>query len=151
MSRWSRWLAGGSGLVLLLWAAGCGSGPAKGTISGQVLYDKKPLPFGQITFYTEDGSTARSASIIDGKYTIKDFPVGQAVITVRTVPPPQGQPKLPDPKLGLPPEGVSGQNPPPAVNRPYVPIPQRYGVREQSGLRYTVQPGEQTYNIELTP
>jgi len=66
--------------------AGCG---AKGTVSGQVKFNGRPLPWGQITFLSEAGDKpVLHAPVRDGSYTVPEVPVGSARVTVTTTPPP---------------------------------------------------------------
>jgi hypothetical protein len=66
--RWLPWLT--AGLVLL--GVGCDRGPKRYPVSGRVLYDGKPIPFGEIYFDPDvskgnDGPQGFSR-IIDSQY-----------------------------------------------------------------------------------
>ena len=126
-------------------AAASGCGPSNASVSGTVTFNNQPLPSGTITFSSDVGSKpVKAAPIVDGKYTITDFPTGLAKVSVVTTPPPSGG--------GAPPPGVNAI-PVPSAAAPgkYVPIPQRYSTPDKSGLTYEVKGGEQTKDFPLTP
>ena len=126
-------------------ASGCGG--RRGTVSGEVRYNGKPLPSGTITFLAHSGETkVVTAEIVDGRYVAQNVGVGPAKVAVATVPPAKG---------GLPPRGgkpveVTTSSAPSSPPGKYVPIPHRYANPEQSGLTLDVQPGSQTKDFELT-
>ena len=147
--------------LALALTVGCGG---KATLSGRVLYKKKPLPGGWVSFRLVDRrAPAVSAQLDeDGRYEVT-LPPGEVQIAVDNreleplpTEPPPAAPRLP-PGLKLPP-GV----PPPGAKaspasrtnpeRPsgsYVPIPPKYYDFEKSGLTHRVKSGPQTYDIEL--
>ncbi len=129
-------------------AALSGCGPSKASITGTVKFSGEPLPSGTITFTSDAGTKpVKGAAITNGKYTITDFPAGPAKVTVVTTPPPTGGGAAPPGAPAMPlPTNASA-----AAPGKYVPIPQRYGSPDKSGLTYTVKGGEQTKDFELTP
>jgi hypothetical protein len=133
---------------LSLVSGGCGE--KKGSISGKVTFDGKPLPAGRITFLSQESKhISKESIIVDGAYSISDFPAGPVIITGESFPPPKGGEKSTMPKdLGLPPPG---REKPKTPEGKYVPIPPRYGNMEESGLTYTVLPGEQEHDVPLPP
>jgi hypothetical protein len=133
-------------LVLAVAAAGCGGQRANyqtAEVSGQVKYKGKPLPGGRVNFVADKGGVAASATIDEnGNYKIS-APIGDVRISV-------------DNRM-LEKKGSSG----PVLRRPdseeptvpkgtYVPIPEKYGTTDFSGLTYKVVPGTQTHDIDLT-
>src|SRR5919198_4749153 len=72
------------GLLLLLIAApGCG--PGYGKVSGKVLLPGgKPLPGGNVTFFSVDGTGNPASAELDeeGNYHLEKVPVGKVKITV---------------------------------------------------------------------
>jgi hypothetical protein len=142
-------------LVLAFLSAGCGSVP-KGTVSGKVLYQGKPLTAGgTVTFIPEQGGAFSAVINKDGSYNVAGIPLGAVKIAV--VPDPaasRGNIGMQVPSDRVP-EGVDlsqtslasmanrGRRPPPP------PIPGKYANPDQSGLTYTVKSGRQTYDIEL--
>jgi hypothetical protein len=102
-----------------------------GRVSGKVKLDGQPLKSGIVTFLGQDGYRASCAIAPDTTYTFDNVPVGPISIAVcPRVPPGLRKNKEPDP------EGVE--------------IPVTYGNPEKSGLRYTVKPGSQNFDIILT-
>jgi hypothetical protein len=152
-------LASRLGLLLLLpVVAGCG--PGQGQVSGRVLYNGAPLPGGRVTFRPADPRQNSVSAELDeqGNYEVV-LPVGEVEVSVdnRELEPsvPLGGPLPP----GLPPEvrkALSGAGPdkpgpksPVKSSRRYVQIPDRYSSIETSGLRFTVERGEQRHDIGL--
>jgi hypothetical protein len=150
-------------LLLLLAAAGCGSG--EGTVSGRVLYNGKPLPAGRVTFRPADPRQNSVSAELDeqGAYQVV-LPTGEVKVSVDNrewEPPPAAITGRMPP--GLPPDvqkalggGRPDQPPPkPPENAPrrstgrYVKIPDRYYAIETSGLQFTVARGEQKHDLEL--
>jgi hypothetical protein len=123
--------------TLFLLVAGCGG---NGSISGRVTFHGDPLPTGAICFHSEEGNRdVFNAPIKNGEFTIDALPAGAARVTVVTVDPSGSArgdlgPRQPQPRPGA-----------------FVPIPRRYGNPETSGLTWTVKPGPQRYEVDLTP
>ncbi len=135
-------------LCLLALAAGCGKNPRSAEhadVTGQVLFRGRPLPGGQVTFVTVKGGFAANGIIDeDGNYRIK-APIGdvQIGVTNRMLQPrgreaPQTHPK----------KAAAGDAPVPRGQ--WVQIPPSYEDPHGSGLTYTVRPGPQTHDIELS-
>ncbi len=144
------------GLVLLFGllavAVGCGTNyKARGTVKGKVTISGKNLTVGTVMFYGKDNLTGSAPIGSDGTYVINDAPLGDVKITV-TVPtvPPGGFSHLKGAPAG---PVMPGENNPKPTTIPttVVPIPQKYGNVETSGLTFTVQRGEQTNDLNLTP
>jgi hypothetical protein len=142
-------------LALAPLSAGCGS---KGTVSGKVFYQGKPLPGGMVTFLQEKGAFY---SVIneDGGYKVVGIPPGPATITVSSPDPPQptrqppGKPptmeNLKNSKGNVPPEIAQHMGDPEAGKRKYMSIPANYKDPNKSGLTYTVTSGSQNFDIQL--
>lgn len=136
-------------LGLLAVMAGCTKNPHStqhAEVSGKVLYEGKPLPGGQVNFVSlKDGFASKGTIDENGNYTI-EAPVGEVAIGVdnsmlavqRGAPKQMMHPKRPDSEEEAP---IKGR---------YVNIPLSYADPQESGLKYTVTPGPQTHNIELT-
>ena len=135
-------------LSLALLACGCSGG--RGTVSGKVVFDGKPVPTGMISFHCKVGNKAvNNAAIVNGAYSISDLPTGETDVTVKPVDPAKaaGGSGAKASKEG----GADARSAPKEGTSNYVPIPQRYSVPDQSGLNLTVTKGEQTFNVELKP
>lgn len=149
--------------LLLLSVALAGCGPGKGKVSGRVVFNGKPLPAGKIMFMPADGHSSVITADIDesGNFQQVELPVGEVMISVdnREFAPPApvtGPIELPS---GIAPgalapaqdSGARAKNPTSAArNTRYISIPPRYYTAEESRLRITVRPGEQTEEIALS-
>ena len=108
-----------------------------GSISGEVKVKDKPVPFGLIAFQTQGRKPKLvSGEIKDGKYSVASVPVGEVVVTVQSV----------AIKAAPPPKGTKATPPAPTVT-----VPPKYADPKKSGLTFTVQQGENTYNPPIEP
>jgi hypothetical protein len=148
------------GLVLLFLCiaiAGCGPTKAKGKVTGRVKFFDKYLTCGTVGFTTEDGRIGSATIDFDGNYEMANAPVGEVTVTVSVPRLPKGPmgkgPAKPPP--GVPemrPPGSGGATPAPSFDpTKIVEIPEKYEKVETSGLKYTVEKGEHTHNITLSP
>lgn len=132
-------------------AAGCGGvgGGPTGTVSGKVMTsDGKPLAKGLITFLSEVGNKdVFNAAIVNGKYLTSEMPAGSAKVVIT-------------PDLGKSGgQGVSpnkegndlAPRPNPADGNKQIEVPAKYQNADTSGLQFTVQSGENTFDVKLTP
>ena len=96
-----------------------------------------PAPSGVVVFTTADGVPFSALIDVNGNYKLTKLPAGEMKISVvnSMVRPGSGPVKNPD---AMP------------VASPNLPIPKRYESPD-NGLRYTVQGGWQTHDIELPP
>jgi hypothetical protein len=136
-------------------AAGCGGKKARAVVRGKVTFGGAPLRMGTVSFFTTDNRVG-SAEIVDGKYEMKDAPVGDVKITVAIPPPTPQNPGLragvPRPKElgGMPSEMVpEGDSTHPSGRA--TPIPERYKDFATTDLTYTVEMGEHEHDITLKP
>jgi hypothetical protein len=107
-------------------------------------------------FWGKDNMTGSATIDQNGNYIMRDAPLGDVKITVSVPQPPPprmlGGPALKDGQGSVNPENpgqridIMG-----AVPKNIVSIPDKYANVETSGLTYTVQKGEQTYDINLNP
>jgi hypothetical protein len=142
-------LAGCCGMLgLLTLIGGCGRTPRSvehAEVSGKVLLQGQPVPGGQVNFVTVKGGFASAGTIDEnGNYQIK-APVGEVVITVNNamLAPRRGPREVPHPKK----PGADEEQP---VKGRWVKIPSRYSTPDTSDLKYTVKPGTQTHDVELS-
>jgi hypothetical protein len=146
----------------LAFTVGCGPNyKARATVKGKVTFATRNLTVGSVTFYGKDNVTGSASIDKNGNYVMNDAPLGEVQITV-TVPqqPPGGigmmkaGPAVKSNKniKSVDPEG-SGKTISIMGDMPtyVVPISEKYAKVETSGLTYTVQKGEQTHDINLTP
>lgn len=141
--RGAPWLgvmaAAAAGLSLL---AGCGPRRPLAPITGQVLYDGKPLEFGTVSFQPEYGQPATAAIQPDGTFTLRTVGEGRGAVVgfnrVRVACYEAQNPHASPEQRG---EGGLGR----------LLIPRRYTAYETSGLTVEVSPGHnEPILIELT-
>jgi len=149
-------------LLALVSTLGCGDKyQQRGTVTGKVTLDGKPVTAGTVAFITADNRTGSAQLDAQGKYTMKDAPVGEVTATVtssklniRTSAAPKGYVMKPPPgaaPVGVKsPEEVGGKPDTATYPKLYMPIPEKYAKPDTSGLKYTVNKGEQTIDIPLT-
>jgi hypothetical protein len=149
-------------LGLLALAVGCGpSYKARAVVKGKVTFAGTPLTVGTVSFYGKDNLSGSATIDKNGNYAMNDAPLGDVKVTVFVpkLPPGgmrsmKGSPALHGGKdVGsVDPEG-SGKKISMLGDMPdkVVPIPDRFGNVESSGLTYTVKKGEQTFDIPLKP
>jgi hypothetical protein len=144
-------------LFAVLFAAGCS--PQRGTLTGQVFFQGKPLPGGRLTFRPDD-SRQNSLTVPiapDGTYEAV-LVVGEGGLSVdnRELRPPSDLGGLMPPGVNIPPpQGgakASGPAPTSASGRlagTFVQIPKKFYDVETSGRRYDVKAGEANFDIHL--
>jgi hypothetical protein len=131
--------------------AGCGT-KARAVVKGKVTFGGAPLKAGEVTFFTSDHRVG-TAPIVDGKYEMKDAPVGDVKITV-TIPPPSpvGAVGVARPKeLGGMPTDMIPEAGDKTAGGKATPIPEKYKDVKTTDLTYTVEKGEHEYDIPLKP
>jgi hypothetical protein len=120
-------------------------------VSGKVLFNGKPLPGGRVTFAAIEGGFASTRPIDEkGNYKI-DAPIGDVLISVdnRMFLPRDAKKQARQQAVHPKRPAAQAEEEGPSKGR-YVPIPERYANCDTSGLTYTVKPGPQTHDIELT-
>jgi hypothetical protein len=162
MSAQLRHRVGGGCLLLffVLAVVGCGSNyNARATVRGQVKFFDKTLTAGTVAFEGSDGRIGSANIDFNGNYEMTDAPIGEVKITVVTptaarpgakgnfeAKPPAGMPPMQSPgDVGA--GGAAASIDPSKI----VSVPGKYAKADTSGLKFTVQPGEQTHNIVLSP
>lgn len=156
-------------LLLLPFLIGCGTNKTK--VSGRVLYKGKPLPGGSVLFRPADSKQNSITAELDeqGNYEVT-LPAGEVQVAVdnRELEPiadapsgglPPGLPaaarealtkaKPSSPPPDAPPPAADNSSAPTKPRGKYIRIPTKYYDTETSDLKFTVQPGSQTHDIEL--
>ncbi|HEY7311750.1 MAG TPA: hypothetical protein VH643_20475 [Gemmataceae bacterium] len=151
-------------LFLLPLVAGCA--PGKGKVSGQVLYNGKPLPGGDVTFRPANPQHNPVVVALDeqGNYEAV-LPVGAVKVRIenRHLRPRPSLGERPALKLPIsaearkaiasaPPQKPAPRNEENSSQKShgqYVPIPERYHDIETSRLEFTVEGGNQKHDISL--
>jgi hypothetical protein len=136
---------------------GCGPDyKARAVVKGKVTSNRVSLTSGTVTFHGANGMVGTADIKEDGSYTCNDAPLGDVTITVAvSVPTNMGGPvkknweKIAgagskDPEGNSPGIAIMG-----SIPSKFVRIDEKYSKPETSGLKYTVEKGENTKNIEL--
>jgi hypothetical protein len=139
------WRCGWLGLLVV---AGCG--PAKTEVSGTVRYQGKPLTSGDVLVVDADGMPHTSPISAEGAYTARDVPVGPVRFAVLLV----GNERRNTSKLPKREPGkrrakidVSKLDDKGTAAKPQ--LPPRYAAVGTSGLSTTLQPGPNTFDLDL--
>jgi hypothetical protein len=148
-------------MLVTILAAGCKGKSAPASITGKVTFKDAPVPGGTVTFRSADGEGPNYKGVIgaDGTYTVTDVPVGEMTVTVETESVNTNK-KMPTyggnrgGGVGNPEGEKAGSVSPKPKDAPtssgaYVAIPPKYSLPTQSGLKFTVENGKNTYNIPL--
>ena len=116
--------------------AGCS--PATGTVQGKITVNGTPLAAGLITFQSEVGNhDAFSAPVKDGRYETGPTPAGPCKVTV--IHSSVVRPAARGSDLGR--TRTAG----------VVEVPEKYGRADTSGLTFSIKPGANTFDRDLTP
>jgi hypothetical protein len=153
------WAASLLACCVVLLPTGCGPDfKARGVVRGKVTAGQKSLTTGTVMFYGKNGITASAAIDPDGNYEMNDAPVGECKVTVTVTALPNDpmvRARLKSGSMQFPegPKDPTKSSPDlpsaPRVPKEVVPIDIKYSNPETSGLSFTVQKGDQTYNIGL--
>lgn len=131
------------GLLLLPLAIGCG-GQAKGTVSGKVTYQGRPLSSGIVSFVPESGAPHYADIQSDGSYRMVNAPVGPVKIGVQSKPKQSASPSARMPRNPQDYGKLEAD-----MNQKESILPDQYTDPNKSGLTYTVKKGKQPFDIEL--
>jgi hypothetical protein len=129
-------------LLALVAVAGCGRGPTRAPVEGQVLYEGKPLEFGTVMFQPPSGQPSQARIRPDGTFTMETFGHGAGAIVGRCrVRITCYESDAPSADGAMSEEPVTGR----------MLIPSRYGEYATSGLEVDVLPGKNEPTVfELT-
>jgi hypothetical protein len=132
-----------SPVVLAALLAGCAAPPEppEADVSGTVYYRDRPVSGGLITFVSERGRNAGAVIDPSGRYQAR-VRVGAMKVTVNNLMLRKDQASATRLKTAVP-------DAPPDVKGTYRELPKKYLSPDTSGLSFTVQPGAQTYDIQL--
>lgn len=136
-------------VVGLLAASGCGNAPTRGTLSGKVTLDDKPVTAGTVFFSKQDGSQSDRAPIqSDGTYKSENVPLGDVRVAVQA---PTAGPKMP-PGAKMP-SGMPADHPQAKIYNnaggDTFNIPKALSDPATSNITVKVEPGAKTYDIPL--
>ena len=131
-------------LVTILMVPGCGGGPAKGSLSGTVVYGEKPVKIGKVLAWGGDGSVREGEIMPDGTYLVKDVVAGQVTLCVLS-PNPADTPERKGPDGKAPPGDGTKAN-----RKDWFLIPPEFSEVKTSPLKTTITSGDQKYDIKMT-
>ena len=134
----------GANLLLLFVAAylsaGCGVTPA--SVDGTVTVDGKPVTAGQVSFLPATGNATSAEIGPDGSYHVDGLTPGEVIVLVVGQPPPVTGNESLRTKLS-----TTGR---PAAEAPSGPeVPKKYQSVATSDLKRNLQPGPNTFPIDL--
>jgi hypothetical protein len=116
------------------------------TLEGTVLYGSDKVPFAVILVQGPD-ATAQGKIGEDGRYKVENVPLGEVTIGVNTNSAKGDYMAL---SMARSYKGPESQGRARAALPPFVDVPARYAEPETSGVKVTIQPGPNTYDIKLT-
>lgn len=128
-------------LVLTALVLGCSSSPPKSSVTGKVTLNGKPVTAGQISFIPPDGHSYQAEIQPDGSYRVDEVFPGECVVLI--YPPPVNEPEK---HMRI--KELQGKEEPKAPAKAPA-FPPKYSELTQTDLRFTVNPGENSYNPEL--
>jgi hypothetical protein len=117
-------------MIGLAFLALAGCGPQVGTVQGKVTYRGKVVPGGVVVLLTSDNQAIHCPIDKDGSYTAPNIRCGPARFVVLNPPPP-----------------VVGAGEPLPPTRDF--LPKRFENPDEVNLSLNVQPGLQTFNLDL--
>jgi hypothetical protein len=157
----SRTIAGTTLLASLLFATlSCGPGyHERGIVRGKVTFAGGGVAGATVAFTTSDNRNGVALTNEKGEYEMKDAPLGECTVTISS-PKVSPEMRMMGSKMKMPeaPKGMSMPDQPEGAKeipkldfKKLKPLPDKYEKTETSGLKFTVQRGEQTYDIPLVP
>lgn len=147
------------GFFVVVTFAGCGaSNPSTYPVTGTVTYQGKPLAGANVGFSATDENTRGAIGVTDsqGKYTLTTFEQGDGAmagtfkVTVSKYDRPTAPPvQMADPSADTGSEMPADYTPEttPAAPAPKNLLPQKYFRPQTTPLSFTVEAGENTYDI----
>jgi hypothetical protein len=124
------------GVVLI---SACGCGTSKGTVSGKVMRQGKPVVWGNVTLIASDNAAYAAPITPEGTYSIPNVPEGPVKLCVTSTNPDgaaRGGPAAARAEIAD--RASSGPSRLPSAGA-WIAIPEKYSDPEQSGLIGTVK------------
>jgi hypothetical protein len=135
------------GCVML---SGCGGGTPRGTLSGRVTLNEKPLSFRTlVSFKCSDNSVLAATTDDNGNYTLPNVPTGEVTATVAPARPSPSEGEASSGPKGRPGRAKEGDSAPRRTGPETSAIPMQYMDAGNPVLRYEVQEGDNTFDIPL--
>jgi hypothetical protein len=127
--------------------ASCGSGPSNSTksatgatLEGTVKYGTEEVRAAQIIVVGKDGTSAVGSIEADGRYLVKDAPIGEVTIAVNTA---AGKGMM----MGAAMASRDGKPPTPPAK--LIDVPTKWAEPATSTIKTTVNKGKNEFNIEI--
>jgi hypothetical protein len=132
-----RYLIGWAGLLVGLFALGCGGAPSTGDVTGVNTFNGAPVEAGAITFIPSDGkSPTAGCTVTQGRYSAR-VPVGKAKVVIN------GTKVVGKKKVYNTPDS-------PVMPVTQELLPAKYSDNGKTELTFDVKPGQNEKNWELT-
>ena len=125
----------------------CGCSKSRGTVTGKVTYEGKPVVFGSVILVGDNDEPVVGIIQQDGTYTAQGVPYGTVKVGVKSPQPPDRE--LLKEKLG---DRFKDKKPPerPSIDASkWVEIPAEYGDHEKSKLTAAINQKDVTFDIPL--
>jgi hypothetical protein len=134
----------------VLAAAGCGDTP-KADVSGVVKFKGRPVVWGTVTVIASDQMAYHGSIHPDGKYTVKDVPIGPATVAVASADPYTKRlvKAEREAELAAKRKEAGMEDLPPPPKGMWVPLPARYANPRASELSCDVAQPETAFDIAL--
>jgi len=144
-------VVGGSaavGLVIIVLAT-IFSGPSRAIVSGKVIYQGKPLVWGQVILVGTDGKSASGQIEPDGTYRVEGAPIGPVSVGVVSHDPLVQHWAKSLKTTRVRPTANIFATAPPVDRRHWFPVPQHYEEPGSSGITLTLKSGSNEKDITL--
>jgi hypothetical protein len=116
------------------------------TLTGTITYNGAQIEFAQVTVRGAKGENAIGIVGEDGKYKVENAPLGDVTIAVNTA----AQQGAFTAKMMAQGAAAADPNAPKKRSDPkFVNVPEKYYEPEKSGLKTTIQKGENTFDIKV--
>jgi len=131
-------------VFLLVCSSGLlGCGPGKGRVSGTVMYDGKLVMTGTVTFFVEGSPPVSGWIGADGRYQAANVPTGEAIVVVISTA--GGE----EPAKARKPDRNDSKRADKETTASKSAVPEKYSDPNTTDLKFTVQKGDNTFDITL--